>query len=107
MTDIATQRQADALAAIKQAIGTEAAEDGVDLFASHHREELPASYWRQYLGQTEPDTASIIGLLQFASAWGEDKMEYIDFTLPGDVTQYVLSVHFDDAGVIDGISMES
>jgi hypothetical protein len=37
----------------------------------------------------------------------EGEIEYFDFTLPDEVTDYVISVHFDDAGTIEGISMES
>lgn len=107
MTDTTAQRQAQALAAIQQAVGTEAGEDGVDLFADHHRHELPASYWQQHLGDVAPPSAAIIGLLVFKSAWGENESEYFDFTLPGDVTNYVVSVHFDEAGEIDAIAMES
>lgn len=107
MTDTTAQRQAQALAAIQQAVGTEAGEDGVDLFADHHRDELPASYWQQQLGDVAPTSAAIIDLLELKSAWGESEIEYFDFTLPGDVTNYVVSVHFDEAGEIDGITMES
>lgn len=107
MPDTAAQRQVQALAAIKQAVDTEAGEYGVDLFADHHRDELPASYWQQHLGDVAPTSAAIIGLLEFKSAWGENETEYFDFTLPGDVTHYVVSVHFDEAGEVDGISMES
>lgn len=57
-----------------------------------------------------PDLASfsgstILGLLQLRSSWGEGDIEYFDFTLPDAATED--SVHFDDAGTIDGISMES
>jgi hypothetical protein len=34
-------------------------------------------------------------------------MEFFDFTLPGKVTDYVISVHFDAAGKVHEISMES
>ena len=34
-------------------------------------------------------------------------METFDFTLPDDVTNYVVSVHFDETGEIDDIDMES
>ena len=49
----------------------------------------------------------MIGLLAFQSSWGDDDLENFDFSLPGGVTQYVVSVHFDEEGDIDGISMES
>jgi hypothetical protein len=101
------QRQALALDAIRRAFGTQAGEDGVNLFVEHHLEDLPGEYWKQYTGMATPEPAAVLGLLQFRSSWGENDAEYVDFTLPGEVTDYVVSVHFDDAGEIDGISMES
>ncbi|HMT81414.1 MAG TPA: DUF2004 domain-containing protein [Azonexus sp.] len=107
MTTIDIQRQKIALEAIKQAFGTAAGEDSVSLFAEHHLAELPQSYWQKHLGSGNPEPASVIGLLQLRSSWGQDDIEYFDFTLPDEVTDYVISVHFDSAGSIDGISMES
>ena len=101
------ERQKLALDAIKQAFGTEAGQDSINLFIEHHLEELPSSYWQQHLGCGAPEPAAILGLLQLRSSWGEGEIEYFDFTLPDEVTDYVVSVHFDDAGAIDSISMES
>lgn len=101
-------RETLALDAIKQAFGTEAGMDNVNLFIEHHVEELPQSYWQQHLGSSgKPEQAAVLGLLQLRSSWGEGDIEYFDFTLPGEVTNYVVCVHFDGAGVIDGISLES
>ena len=93
--------------AIAQAFGTEAGEDSINLFVEHHLEELPQSYWQQHLGIGAPEPKTVVGLLQLRSSWGEDDIEYFDFTLPDEVTNYVVSVHFDSEGAIDGISMES
>jgi len=101
------KRQKLALDAITQAFGTEAGEDSVNLFVEHHLQELPHSYWQQHLGSKTPEPAAIVGLLQFKSSWGEGDIEYFDFTLPDEATDYLVSVHFDDAGAIDCISMES
>jgi hypothetical protein len=101
------KRQKLALDAVKQTFGTEAGEDSINLFVEHHLEELPPSYWQQHLGSSTPEPTAVIGLLQLRSSWGEDDIEYFDFTLPDEVTDYVVSVHFDSAGDIDGISMES
>jgi hypothetical protein len=50
----------------------------------------------------------VLDILELHAHWGgKDEMEYLDFTLPGKVTDYVISVHFDDAGKIEEISMES
>ena len=43
------RRKIAALAAIRQAYGTEDGEDSIDLFVTHHLEELPQSYWQEQL----------------------------------------------------------
>lgn len=96
-----------ALDAIRNRYGTEAGEYSTTLFVAHHLEELPAEYWQEHTGTDAPDPAAVLGLLQLKSNWGEDDIENLDFTLPGDVTNYVLSARFDDAGEIDEVSMES
>lgn len=96
-----------ALDAIRQAVGTPAGEDSVDLFIAHHLEEMPAGYWQQQLGSAAPSAAAVLGLLVLRSSWGKDDLETFDFTLPGDVTNYVVAVHFDAAGEVDGLDMES
>jgi Protein of unknown function (DUF2004) len=104
---IEVERRNLALDAIKQAFGIEAGDDCVNLFVEHHLEELPSSYWQQHLGSGAPEPAAVLGLLQLRSSWGDGDIEYFDFTLPDEVTDYVVSVHFSGAGTIDGISMES
>lgn len=101
------ERQKVALEAIKQAFGTEAGEGSVNLFVEHHLEELAKDYWQQHLGSERPEPSAVLTLLQLKSSWGEGDIEYFDFTLPSEVTNYVVSVHFDDSGALDGISMES
>jgi|SRR5882672_9963200 len=104
---LAEERKDQASAAIKKAFGTKEGEDSVDLFISHHLEELPASYWKERCGSDSPKAEVILGLLELQAAWGEGEVEYFDFSLPGEVTNYLISVHFDETGAIDGISMES
>ena len=101
------RRKMLALEAIQQAHGTEAGADSVDFFVAHHLEELPAGYWQEQLATATPDALAVIGLLVLRSSWGKNDLETFDFTLPGDVTNYVVSVHFDEAGEIDDIDMES
>ena len=101
------RRKMVALAAILQARGTEDGEDSVDLFVAHHLEELPQDYWQEQLATATPDSAAVVGLLVCRSSWSKDDVEIFDFTLPGDVTDYVVSVHFNEKGENDGISMES
>lgn len=79
-----------ALEGIKNSSRTEQGEHGIDEFVSHHIEELPKSYWKEHLGTEVPSAEQVIGLLVLREEW-EDEDVY-DFTLPGDVTDYVMSV---------------
>lgn len=94
-----------ALEGIKQSSGTEQGEYGIDEFVSHHLDELPSSYWQKYAGTSKPSNEQVINLLVLRSKWEDE--EVYDFTLPDNVTDYVVSVSFDDDGVIEDISMES
>lgn len=96
-----------ALDAIRSAYGTEAGEFGANLFVEHHLEEIPQEYWQERTGAAKPDPTAVLALLELRSNWGEGEVENFDFSLPGDVTDYVLSVRFNDAGEVDEISMES
>lgn len=101
------EREKLALDAIRRAFGTAEGEDGINLFVEHHLAELPGSYWRQHLQVDAPEPAAVVSILELRSSWGDDNIEYFDFTLPDKVTDYVVSVRFDEAGSIDSVSMES
>ena len=94
-----------ALEGIKNSSGTEKGEYGIDLFVSHHLEELPQSYWEKHLGTAKPTHEQVIELLILRSKWDDEKV--YDFTLPDEATDYVVSVSFDEDGEIVDISMES
>jgi hypothetical protein len=94
-----------ALEGIKKSSGTEQGEYGIDEFVTHHLEELPQSYWEKHLGTSEPSHEQVINLLVLRSKWEDE--EVYDFTLPEEVTDYVVSVSFDEDGEIDDIVMES
>jgi hypothetical protein len=74
---------------------------------SHHLEELDATYWEKNAGTSHPTPANVLDLLELRSHWGETGIDRFDFTLPGDVTNYVICVEFDQKGAIEDISMES
>jgi hypothetical protein len=99
-----------ALESIREAYGTEAGEFGTTLFVEHHLAELPPDYLRKYTGSEAPEPAAILALLELKDHWGDegdDDLENLDFSLPGDVTDYVLSARFDESGNIEEITMES
>jgi hypothetical protein len=104
------RRENLARAAIKRVLGTTEGEFTADLFASHHLDELEGDYWQKHLGTASPEPARILDILELRSHWSSDDdngLENFDFTLPDDVTDYVISVRFDDAGDVEEISMES
>jgi hypothetical protein len=108
--DEVLKRETAARAAIKKSLGTAEGEFGADLFVSHHLTELDGDYWQRHLGTTNPEPICILDILKLRSHWGgedETGMEVFDFTLPDDVTNYVISVRFDETGEIEEISMES
>jgi hypothetical protein len=96
--------------AIKRSLGTEAGEYGATLFAAHHLDELDRSYWQAHLKIDKPTLAQVLELLCLQSHRSDDDddgSDTLDFALPGDVSNYVLCVRFDEDGEIDEISMES
>ena len=112
MTSVADEiqrREKVALEAIKKSFGTEDGEFGATMFSTHHIEELEPSYWLKHLGTENPEPVKVLDILEFKSHWGEDEHEIgvFDFTLPDGVTNYVMSVRFDQSGSIDEVSMES
>ena len=105
---LAKQREAAALAAIRKAFGTPGDESGATLFVSHHIEELDADYWQKHLGSEKPEPVRVLDILVLRDSWGgDDELQTFDFTLPDEVTNYVISVRFSDSGDIEEISMES
>lgn len=94
-----------ALQGIKDSSGTEVGEYGIDEFVFHHLEELPHSYWEKHLGTCKPSAGQVMDLLVLQSKWEDE--EVYDFTLPDDVTDYIISVSFDENGTIESIVMES
>ncbi len=108
--DEVLRRETTARAAIKHSLETGEDESGADLFVSHHLEELEGEYWQKHLGTSRPEPIRVLDILELRSHWGDDDdngLDVFDFTLPDDVTDYVISVRFDETGEIKDISMES
>ena len=104
-TEDIKKRQELAVSAIKSVFGTPEQESGVTLFAKHHIEELKPEYWEKHLGTTKPDPRKVLDILVLREHWDDDCV--FDFTLPEDVTDYVISVRFDENGKVEDITMES
>lgn len=104
--------EAAARAHIKAVYGTPGDEYGVTLFVSHHLNEIEASYWLGHAGTATPEPHQVLDLLEFKPSCDEEEDEeeeatVLDFTLPGDVTNYLVCVEFDEAGNIVRVAMES
>ncbi len=103
-TEIRKREQA-AIKVIHAAYGTEDDEYGGTLFVSHHLEELEPEYWEKHLGTSNPDPKQVLSLLYLREHWEDDTI--FDFTLPGEVTDYAISVTFGEDGEVESIAMES
>ena len=83
----------------------------VRLYVEHHLQEISPQYWQHHTGLTRPGAKQVIELLStqrfldFHSV--EENDDSIDFSLPENVTDYVLCVSFDEDGNVEDISMES
>ena len=98
-----------ALSAIVAGYGTDDDEYGSTLFVSHHLEEIEASYWQSHFKVDVPEASQILDSLVLSPYCIDEEDEVIDsldFTLPGDVTNYLICVCFEGDEVVD-ISMES
>lgn len=102
------RREAAARQAIKNGFDMEDEESGAAMFVAFHLEELDAGYWQQHAGTARPTPDNVLDLLVLREHWGgADELEHFDFTLPGEVTDFVIGVRFDGAGKVAEISMES
>lgn len=97
--------------------------DSVKLFVDHHLEQIPAAEWTRILGEPLPSAQRVVESLVLRGHWseadydaflgdggeaeeGEAGIDIFDFTLPGDVTQYVLAVHFGPHGEVEHLTMD-
>ena len=103
------KRKRVALYAIKESFGTPEAEYDVDLFIRHHLEEIESEYWVKHLKTEKPKAEQVLDLFVLDSYLGDEdgNMENFDFTLPEEVTNYMICVSFDENGKVEDISMES
>lgn len=104
------KRKNIALAAIRSALAAEEDDYGARLFVSHHLDEIEETYWQKHLGAARPEPSRVLDILELRSHWSgedDDGIEIFDFTLPEGVTNYVISVHFNESGQVEEITMES
>lgn len=104
------RRSGVALEAIRSRYGTAGDEHGVSLFVSHHLDEIGEDFWLKHCGVSRPEPKQVLDLLILCSEWDEEDEEGIDlldFTLPDGVTNYLISVEFDESGNVESITMES
>jgi len=104
------RREKLAISKIKSVFGTEEDEDGATAFVSHHLEEIENNYWKKHLGSTQPEPRQVLDILVLRSHWGDeddDGIDTFDFTLPENVTDYVICARFNEGGQVEEITMES
>jgi hypothetical protein len=98
------------LTAIRSQFGTSEGEDGVNLFVKHHSEEIGRDYYLRHLGSATPEPVRVLDLLVFQLLWepeSEDSLDTLDFSLPEEITNYVIAVSFDEKAQVITISIDS
>jgi hypothetical protein len=104
------ERQAAALRAIKSLYGKPEGEFGPTLFVSHHLTEIEPEYWLRTLGTNQPEPDQILNALVLIDSWSsedDENVDTFDFSLPEAVSDYLLSVRFQDDGQVRDVSLES
>ncbi len=102
-----SRREVAAREAIAAIHGTAGDEFGVTLFVSHHLDEVDAAYWRKHTYSDKPEPRQVLDMLELRTDPAEQSMDMLDFTLPENVTDYVVCVEFDKSGNIVRVAMES
>ncbi|MFK4048840.1 DUF2004 domain-containing protein [Acinetobacter venetianus] len=107
---ILQQREKLARAAMQLALEDQQAEDSVDLYIQHHLEEIETEYWVKHFGTPSPTPLQVLDALVLEHEGDDEEIEayeMLDFSLPDQVTNYVICVSFDSHGQVIDISMES
>ncbi len=79
-------------------------EFGTRLFLEHHLEELDSTELEEITGSDNPTIEELLKTIVWIDNESE---EMIDFSLPNDMTNYVICVHMDEDGNVEEVSMES
>lgn len=99
-----------ALEKIKSLFGTPEGEFNSTLFISHHMEELEEADWLSLLKVKQPKPQQILKALVLVDKWDSNEDGQIntyDFSLPENITDYLISVRFSEDGKIKDASLES
>ena len=104
-----TLHEKAARVAIKRLYGTSEGEFGPTLFISHHLDEVETDYWITTYGAEIPEPAQILDSLVLVDSWSSadnGTIDVFDFSLPNNITNYLLSARFVDGKVAE-VTMES
>lgn len=83
----------------------------VTQFVTLHLKEVDTSYWEKHTGSLAPNAEAIFQILELITYWEkEDEIEEYDlemlsFVLPEDISNYRLSVQFDENGNLTGFGI--
>ena len=94
----------------KEGVAYYEAESAPFFFVGHHLDEIEDDYWTSKFGSASPAPEAILDSLIVVNNWSyedDGDMNVFDFSLPGDITDYVLAVVFDKNGEVEDIMMES
>ena len=107
------KRVAEAHAALLSELKNAGDDSEVTEYIEHHLDELEEGYWSEVCGASNPSVSEVAAKLTVQPFWleealqGEADLDRVDFTLPRDVTDYVLCVEYSEDGDFQDIRTES
>ncbi len=78
----------------------------IELYIEHHLEEIPQIEWEKIFGKI-PNQEEFIDLLELQSSYEYEGFIFYDYSLPKDITDYVICIKTDKNNTLIEISMES
>lgn len=80
--------------------------ESIELYIEHHLEEISKEDWEKIFGKV-PNQDEFIDLLELQSSYEYEGFVFYDYSLPNNLTDYVICIKTDKNNKLIEISMES
>ena len=105
--DVTNENMAHAVNAIRQHGHESVDYPAIKQYIEHHLDELDDAYWLSHTDTDNPSSDDVLEIMVADTTWSDNGDTIVDCTLPGGVTNYLLSVRLNASGQCTGIEMES
>ena len=105
--DFSLVAKAVAFAAIRKDYDDSPMEGVVGRFISHHREIFDREEWEGASIPYPPTSVDVLAAIECREIWEDAEAYMCDFSLPADLTNYVICVRIGRGGDVESVDMES